>query len=190
MLQVLTPFVLLITNTFCLINRVMFIHPCCLQTMATEKRSQMHSYHGWRQLIDYPGQVTTKTANLTTIKCLLNSVLLMPKAKCMCANAGNFYLMTPMKCKEYMRFPINLILDEIMEQYNLHTIMHKDHIYVEIIHGMYGLPQAGHLANKLLAQRLAKHGYYQVLHMPSLWEHTMHPIQFALIVDNFCVKYG
>ena len=43
--------------------------------------------------------------------------------------------------KEYMRFPINLILDEIMDKNNLHTIVHKDHVYAEIIHGMYGLPQ-------------------------------------------------
>jgi hypothetical protein len=30
---------------------------------------------------------------------------------------------------------------------------------MEIRRAMYGLPQAGMLANKLLKQRLAKHGY-------------------------------
>ena len=88
-----------------------------------------------------------------------------------------------------MQFPINLILDEIMDEYNLHEIMHKDHVYAEIVHGIYGLPQVGRLPNKLLAPCLAKHGYYQVLHTPGLWEHTTCPIQFALIVDDFCVKY-
>ena len=34
-----------------------------------------------------------------------------------------------------------------------------------------------------------KHGYYQILLMPGLWEHTMHPIQFALVLDDLCVKY-
>ena len=79
---------------------------------------------------------------------------------------------------------------QIMEEYSLLTIVHKDHVYAETVHSMYGLPQVGHLTNKLLAQRLAKDGYYQDLHTPGLWEHTMCPIQFALIVDDFCVKYG
>ena len=53
-------------------------------------------------LIPYPGPVTTKTVDLTMVKCLLNSVVSTPKAKCMCADAGNFYLMSPMERKEYM----------------------------------------------------------------------------------------
>ena len=122
-------------------------------------------------------------------KCLLNSVISTPEAKCMCADASNFYLMTPMERKEYMQFRINLIPGKILDEYNLHEIMHKDCVYAETVQGMYGLAQAGRLANKLLAQHLAKHGYYQVLHTPGLWEHTTCPIQFALVVDDFCVKY-
>ena len=68
--------------------------------------------------------------------------------------------MTPMECKEYMQFPVNVVLDEIMDEYNLHEIRHKDHVYAEIVCGMYGLPQVGRLANKLLAQQLAKHEAY------------------------------
>ena len=54
---------------------------------------------------------------------------------------------------------------------------------------MYGLPQAGLLANKLLARRLAKYGYYQAIHTPGLWKHTWRPIQFVLVVDDFGVEY-
>jgi hypothetical protein len=54
---------------------------------------------------------------------------------------------------------------------------------------MYGLPQAGLLTNKLLACRLAKYGYYQTIHTPGLWKHTWQPIQFALVVDDFGIKY-
>ena len=94
----------------------------------------------WGNLIDYPGHVTTKTTDLTIVKCLLNSVLSTPKAKCMCADTGNSNLMMPMEHKEYMNFPINLIQDETMDEYNLHEMVHKDHIYAEIVWGMYGLP--------------------------------------------------
>ncbi len=54
---------------------------------------------------------------------------------------------------------------------------------------MYGLPQAGLLANKLLARRLAHYGYFQTEHTPGLWKHSWRPIQFVLVVDDFGVEY-
>jgi hypothetical protein len=60
---------------------------------------------------------------------------------------------------------------------------------MEIRRAMYGLPQAGILANKLLKKRLAKHGYYEVEHTPGLWTHISRPIQFTLVVDDFGIKY-
>ena len=60
---------------------------------------------------------------------------------------------------------------------------------MEIICGMYGLPQAGILANELLQKRLDPHGYYKVQHTPGLWKHESLPIQFTLVVNNFGVKY-
>jgi hypothetical protein len=53
---------------------------------------------------------------------------------------------------------------------------------------MYGLPQAGIIAQELLAKRLRKHGYTQSKTMPGLWTHEWHPITFSLIVDNFGVN--
>jgi hypothetical protein len=54
---------------------------------------------------------------------------------------------------------------------------------------VWGLPQAGILANKLLCKRLAPHGYYECKQMPGLWKHTSRPISFTLVVDDFGVKY-
>ena len=59
----------------------------------------------------------------------------------MCADAGKFYLIMPMECKEYMWVPANLILGEIMDKYNLHQMVHKDQVYAEILLGMNSLPQ-------------------------------------------------
>ena len=58
-------------------------------------------------------------------------------------------------------------------------------IYMEIIRGMYGLPQAGILAKNLLAECLSNHGYYQVKQTPVLWRHICIPISFKLVVENF-----
>ena len=139
--------------------------------------------------IDYPGEVSTKTAGLTTIKLLLNSVISKPTAKFMTADVKNFYLNTPLERPEYMRIPVKLIPQEIIDDYNLMPKVTDGFVYVEINKGMYGLPQAGLLANKLLARRLAKYGYYQAIHTPGLWKHTWRPIQFVLVVDDFGVEY-
>jgi hypothetical protein len=54
---------------------------------------------------------------------------------------------------------------------------------------MYGLPQAGILANELLQRNLAKDGYRPTSHTHGLWRHDTHPISFSLVVDDFGVKY-
>jgi hypothetical protein len=54
---------------------------------------------------------------------------------------------------------------------------------------MYGLPQAGILASKLLTKQLALHGYAPTNHTPGFWTHKECPISFTLVVDNFGVKY-
>jgi hypothetical protein len=54
---------------------------------------------------------------------------------------------------------------------------------------MYGLPQAGILANQLLTKRLAPHGYYQCRHTPGLWHHKWRLVLFSLVVDDFGIKY-
>ena len=63
------------------------------------------------------------------------------------------------------------------------------YVYVEIQKGMYGLPQAGILAQQLLEQRLNAHGYSQSRAVPGLWTHETRPISFTLVVDDFGVKY-
>ncbi|KAL7475371.1 hypothetical protein ACHAW6_001288 [Cyclotella cf. meneghiniana] len=54
---------------------------------------------------------------------------------------------------------------------------------------MYGLPQAGLLANELLEKWLNKHGYFQSKLIPGLWKHKTRPVQFTLVVNDFGVKY-
>jgi hypothetical protein len=62
-------------------------------------------------------------------------------------------------------------------------------VYIEIQKGVYGLPQAGILANELLQRNLAKDGYRPTQHTHGLWTHDTRPISFSLVVDDFRVKY-
>jgi len=79
--------------------------------------------------------------------------------------------------------------DNIVEHYNLKEKALNGYVYMEIRHGMYGLPQAGILANKLLQKRLGRHGYFEVQHTPGLWKHISRPVWFNLCIDNFGIKY-
>jgi hypothetical protein len=54
---------------------------------------------------------------------------------------------------------------------------------------MYGLLQAGILANELLQRNLAKDGYRPTQHTQGIWTHDTRPILFSLVVDDFGVKY-
>jgi hypothetical protein len=109
--------------------------------------------------------------------------------KHMYLDVKNFYLGTPMDSCEYMPIPIKLIPQEIIAEYNLLSLVSYGHIYIELKKVMYGLPQASILANRLLAHRLAIHGYHQTKFTPGLWFHVTHPIQFTLVVDDFGVQY-
>ena len=59
---------------------------------------------------------------------------------------------------EYARMALKLIPDEIIAEYNLRDTVDDDRfVSIMIMIGMYGLPQAGILANKLLTKRLEPH---------------------------------
>jgi hypothetical protein len=85
--------------------------------------------------------------------------------------------------------PLQLIPDDIIEHYRLREKAIGGYVYMEIRKGMYGLPQAGILANKLFKLHLAHHGYFEQSHMPGLRKHTSRPIWFKLYVDDFGIKY-
>jgi hypothetical protein len=59
-------------------------------------------------LINCPGELLTRTADLTTSKIMWNSILSTAGAKYMCLDIKNFYLMAPLDQFEYMKMPIAL----------------------------------------------------------------------------------
>ena len=54
---------------------------------------------------------------------------------------------------------------------------------------MYGLSQAGKIANYKLKIHLSKFGYKTAPITLGLWRHQTCPIQFSLVVDDFGIKY-
>jgi hypothetical protein len=88
-----------------------------------------------------------------------------------------------------MKMPIGLFPPWTIKRYDLLNKVVKGYVYLQMQKGVWGLPQAGILANKLLRKRLAPHGYFECSHTPGLWKHSTRPISFTLVVDDFGIKY-
>jgi hypothetical protein len=140
-------------------------------------------------LVNYPDKASTPTADLSTVKLLLNSVISTPGASFATFDPKDFYLGTSMASKEYMSTPLASIPQPIINQYALHDKAHKRLMLVEICKCMCGLPQAGILAFNQLKAHFATHDYAPCTHTPGLWNHSTQDITFSLVVDDFGIKY-
>ena len=88
-----------------------------------------------------------------------------------------------------MRLKRDNLPEEVIQKYTLQDKVNKDgYVYLEIRQGMYGLPQAGILAQKQLEKKLITKGYKQSRLTLRFWTHTTCPISFTLCVDNFGVN--
>jgi hypothetical protein len=140
-------------------------------------------------LINYPDDCGTPTANLLTVKLMFNSVIFTPNVKFMTIDIKDFYLMTPIDRYECFRIKIELFLQDIIDEYGLRDKVDTEgNAFCEVRHGMYGLPQAGIIAQELLTKRLHKAGYRQSKITPGYWHHSWCPISFTLDVDDFGLK--
>ena len=88
-------------------------------------------------LINYPHELTTRTADITTSKCMWNSTISTRGARYICSDAKTFYLATPLKDPEYMRIAANLVPQEFIEMYDLQDEIKNGYIYMRIIRGIY-----------------------------------------------------
>eukprot|EP00804_Cyclotella_cryptica_P004301 CCRYP_013515-RA/>CCRYP_013515-RA protein AED:0.37 eAED:0.38 QI:0/0/0/1/1/1/2/0/314 len=115
--------------------------------------------------INYPGDCGTPTADMITVKILLNSVISTLNAKFMTIDIKDFYLNTPMARPEYMRLKLSDIPAAIIDLYKLRDIAQDGYVFVRI--------------QKRLPPKQTQ---------PGFWTHDWRPICFALCVDDL-VKY-
>jgi hypothetical protein len=137
---------------------------------------------------DFNGARSAQTADMQTVKLLLNAVI-SEDAHFMTADIKDFYLGTPLPTPEYMWIKRGQLPADIVAHYANAIIWHHDSAMVEISQGIYGLPQAGRLAQEKLSRLLALHGYTEAPSTPCLYRHATRPIAFTLVVDDFAIKY-
>lgn len=139
-------------------------------------------------ITDYTGKTTALTADMTTVKMFLNAAI-SEDAEFMTADIKDFYLHSTLERPEYMRIASKCIPAATQEKFELDPYLNQDHMVVEITKGIYGLKQAGLLAQRRLVKHLALHGYHQTDTTPCLFHHDTRPISFVLIVDDFGIKH-
>jgi hypothetical protein len=160
---------------------------CDFKPNKTEKHRVGLTVGGNR--LDYSGYTTMSTAYITTFKILINITLSTSEAKMIMMDIKKYYLGTPLPTNEYMRLLLTILPQDIMEKYDLKRLAVNGWVYLEIRKGVYGLKQAGLLANQLLQKPLKPFGYYPARHTPDLWLHNTKLTAFSLVVDDFAVKY-
>lgn len=139
--------------------------------------------------INYPGATAAETASLDTVKLLLNSVLSTPEAKFMTIDIKDFYLHSSLLRNEYAWVDLKQIAPTIIDEYSVRELAVHGKVLVEIVKGIYGLPQAGKLAKDQLTALLRARGFSECEHTPCLFKHSSRPIVFSLVVDDFGIKY-
>ena len=138
--------------------------------------------------INYPGNRTANTAALETVKIGLLSAISKGESW-LNLDIVDFYLGTPLERTEYMSIPVSQLSDAIIAEFDLAPFINNGKVYFAVVKAIYGLPQAGFLAQQRLIQHLAEAGYVQDPHVPLLFKHETRNVTFTLVVDDFGVKY-
>jgi hypothetical protein len=119
---------------------------CLIRPEKIEEPNQIGLVAGGDR-VRYPGDAGTPTADLLTVKLLINSTISTPNAKYMTMDIKDLYLNTPMAWYKYMQLQIANIPDNVIKHYNLTNLTTPNgYVYSKIQKGMYGLPQAGIIA--------------------------------------------
>jgi hypothetical protein len=139
--------------------------------------------------VDYPYSTTAVTADLESIKILLNAMI-SDNAAFSTVDLEDFYLGTDLPHPEYIRIPAKFIPRKVMLFYKLKPFLFQGALYCKVLKTHYGLPQAGALSQERLFVHLERHGYCQLFHAPALFRNKDGSIRFALVVDDFAVVWS
>ena len=107
--------------------------------------------------LTYAEDAGSPTTDMFKTKILLNSVIsdAHKGARFLSLDLKDFYLASPMKHPEFMKVNISKFPQDIIDQYNLLSLVTPEgYIYIKIQKGMYGLRQAAILACDQLVQFL------------------------------------
>lgn len=167
---------------------------CKIKHKSTGKQYRIRGTYGGNKPSSYTGVTASYQASMSTVKLLLNKTVSNTQDKWMTMDVTDMYLNTklPQDQWEYMVIDINEIPQEIIDTYDLRSYMSTTDTkaYFEVMGALYGMKQAGYLANKDIVEHLANNGYNSCPNTPCLFKHVTDNVEFTLITDDFGVRYG
>jgi hypothetical protein len=113
----------------------------------------------------------------------------------MTADIKDFYLTCrlPDGEPEWFLIPASMVPIDLQQKWGVYNsdpeFQRKGNFVCKVVGGMYGLPQAGRIAQKELITHLGQYGYHQTKNTTCLFKHESRPISFTLVVDDFGIKY-
>ena len=89
----------------------------------------------------YSGKTSTETADIETVKVHTNHIISSVGAKCAAVDINNMYLNTILPSPEYMRIHVQMIPEDIRNEYGITDdyIDNKGFVYFKITKAIYGL---------------------------------------------------
>ena len=149
---------------------------------------------GGNKTSSYTGITASYQASMTTVKMLLNKTISDQDSKFMTMDITDMYLHTllPSDQFEYMVIDLKDIPQSIIDEYHLLEFVSpgETKVYFEVVRALYGMKQAGYLANIDVVKLLNDNGYTAPFSTPCLFSHHTDDIDFTLITDDFGVRYG
>ena len=100
--------------------------------------------------MDSDMDTATRTADLTNCKVHFNRVVSTEGGRFAASDVKDFYLETPLKKPRYGKVRAKYTPQATIDKYGLQDMIEDGWLYFEIDKGMYGIPEAGRLANDML----------------------------------------
>ena len=149
---------------------------------------------GGNKQSSYTGITASYQASMTTVKMLLTKTISDVNSKWMTMDISDMYLHTTLPSDQWEYMVINLhdIPLEIVNDYHLNDFITPGDtkVYFEVVKALYGMKQAGYLANLDVVEHLNSNGYTAPMNTPCLFRHHTDDIEFTLVTDDFGVRYG
>jgi hypothetical protein len=139
----------------------------------------------------YEGDTAAYVADMTTFKILCNKTISDEGKRMSTADISDMYLHSQLEEPEYMWVRLCDIPTATIQHFNIkkHITSGATKVAVRITGGMYGLPQAGRLAQEKLVKVLYAHDYYMCKSTTCLFKHKVLPTEFTLTVDDFAISH-
>ena len=167
---------------------------CKTKIKGDVKHYRVRGTYGGNKLSSYSGVTASYQASMTTVKMLLNKTISDEKSKFMTMEISDMYLHTKLPVGQWEHMVINLqdIPLEIIDSYKLMDFVTPgdNKVYIEVVKALYGMKQAGYLANLEVVEHLNNNGYTAPMNTPCLFRHHTDDVEFTLVTDDFGVRYG